>query len=103
MPSDLERELTNALRSPVAAPDAARRDALERELLAKLPRSDHHRSTVSKWVIGAGLGGALAIGACALPSDYATRLGHRLAIVVDVEHADEIDHHALVGVIALGD
>jgi hypothetical protein len=95
MPSDLERELTDALRTPVATPDAARRDALERELLAKLPARRDERGW-SKWLIGAGLGTALAVGACALPSDYSARLGHRLAIVVDVAKADDIDHEALV-------
>jgi hypothetical protein len=96
MPSDLERELGEALHEPIAAPDLARRDALERELLAKLPAARTRASGWSKWLVGGGLGAALAVGACALPSDYSTRIGHRLAIVVDVAAADDVDPEALV-------
>jgi len=96
MPSDLDRELVRALRAPVPAVDSPRRDALEQELLAKLPAARPRTSRWSKWLLGGAVGGALAVGACALPNDYEARVGHRLAIVVDVVHAEELEPHRIV-------
>lgn len=95
MPSDLEQDLRTALGGEPPAVDAARRDALQAELLAKLAgRTAVPR--VRRWpriAMGVGLGCALAVGACALPSEYAAEVGHRLAIVV--AEGAEIDPHAI--------
>jgi hypothetical protein len=82
MPSELERGLSEALRGEPIAADPERRAALEQELLARLPATPPRRHG-TRW-------------ACVLPTDYATQLGHRLAIVVDVEHADELDPEQIV-------
>ncbi len=81
MPSDLHHDLHRALRGSTAAVDPARRDALESALVAKLGP----RIVARRWprvALGAGLACGLAVGACALPSDYDADVGHRLAIVV---------------------
>lgn len=96
MRSELERDLTDALRGSTPAADPARREALERELVAKLPAPRPRPSRWSRWLLGGAMGGALAVGACALPSDYETRVGHRLAIVVDVVHAEELEPDRIV-------
>jgi hypothetical protein len=91
MRSDLEGDLRRALAS-APAPDTARRDALEDELVARLPVARARR----RWpriALGIGLGGALAAVACALPSDYDADLGHRLAIVV--AESTDVDPRAI--------
>lgn len=95
MPSDLERGLSEALRSDGVAADPDRRAALERDLLARLPAASLRRRAIG-WPLAVGLGAALAVGACVLPTDYAAPLGHRLAIVVDAARADELDPEQIV-------
>lgn len=92
MPSDLERDLQALLARSPGAPDPARRDALERELVARLPALPTRRRW-PKIALGMGLGAALAVGACAMPVDYDAGVGHRLGIVVD--HSVEVDPHAI--------
>lgn len=91
MRSDLETDLCRAL-AGAPTPDTARRDTLEHELMARLSAARARR----RWpriALGIGLCGALAAGACALPSDYDADLGHRLAIVV--AESTEIDPRAI--------
>jgi hypothetical protein len=81
MRSETDADLGRALARASAPIDTARRDALEDELVLRLP-TPRRRRHWPRIALGIGLGGALAIGACALPVDYDADLGHRLAIVV---------------------
>lgn len=92
MRSEPDNDLRRALAGTPTPVDTARRDALCDELVGRLPIARPRR----RWpriALGVGLGGALAIGACALPSDYDADLGHRLAIVV--AQSTEIDPRAI--------
>ncbi len=92
MRSEPENELRRALAGSPAPVDAARRDALEHELIGRLPAARARRRW-PRFALGIGLCGALAVGACALPSDYDADLGHRLAIVV--AESTDIDPRAI--------
>ncbi|MEM6293860.1 MAG: hypothetical protein AAGA54_21470 [Myxococcota bacterium] len=68
------------------APDPDRRDALEAELLAKLPEPSP--SAWRRRMLFGGLAGLAFVGACAVPTDYAVDFGHRLAFSISEEDFD---------------
>lgn len=102
MPSDIERDLHALLADGAAARrnpvDPTRRDALEHELVGRLPAARSRRRW-PKVALGFGLGAALAVGACVMPVDYDAGVGHRIGIVVD--RSVEVDPHAIAEYITL--
>ncbi len=92
MRSDLQARMRHLWRA-APAPDERARGRLERELLARMPVAKPHRW--GRRVLGVGLGAALALGACALPTDYQAEVGHRLAIIADASILEDVDPGAL--------
>ena len=81
--------LPDELRRVYPRPDApapTKRDALEAELLAKLPKPTQNPRR--RRMFFGGLAGLAFAGACAVPTDYAVDFGHRLAFSVSEEDFD---------------
>lgn len=98
MPSDLERRLQALHRDPLPGGDEHRRaqeDSLMEAFEQRGPRPKTRRWTLPRLMVAGVLGGAVAVGACALPAEYPVSLGYGLEITIDAARWKELDPEAL--------
>lgn len=102
MRSDLGKRLRALYRRPAAGHDVHRRAHEPAVMVAFHERFDQApagrrpaRSWLSRLLLGGGVGVAVAVGACALPTEYPMSLGYGLEIRLESSTWSEADERAL--------